>query len=336
MRTSVVGIAALVAVVVVGAVVASLVRSARSVRGPSDPARTSASLPNPSSTPVAAQPEKLENDDAQLIERLKTLCTSADGDIGVAVIHVETGRTALINGAKQLPLYSVFKLPLAVTILKAVEEKQLLLDKKVHVTPGDVAPGSQFNTDLWRKPVEKTVAELLELSLVRSDNTSSDKLLQLVGGPAAVTQRMRALGLSNIDIRYTVREFAAKRDKPNTGTASDLAHLLAQLQKGEILQQPQLTLLLGFMTRAITGGERRLRADLPPGTPVADKTGTGEPGSSTNDVGLITLPEGKGHLAMAVLLNGSKLPVEAQEKLIAQLARAAYDSYVPSPAPGTE
>ena len=206
----------------------------------------------------------------------------------------------------------------------------------MRVTPEDVAPGSQFNTDLWRKPVEKTVAELLELSIVRSDNTSSDKLLQLVGGPAAVTQRMRSLGFANINIHYTVREFAARRDKANTGTATDLAHLLAQLQRGEVLQQPQLMLLLGFMTRAMTGGERRLRADLPPGTPVADKTGTGEPGTSTNDVGLITLPEGRGHLAIAVLLSGSKLSVEAQEKLIAQLAPAAYDFYVSAPAPRTE
>jgi beta-lactamase class A len=242
----------------------------------------------------------------------------------------------LIDGTKQLPLYSVFKLPLAVTVLKDVEEKKFVLDKKVHVTPDEVAPGAQFNTDLWRQPVDKTVAELLEFSIVRSDNTSSDKLLQLVGGPAAVTGRMRSLGFSNIDIQYTVREFAARRDKPNTGTASDLAHLLAQLQKGEILQQPQLELLLGFMARSMTGGERRLRADLPAGTPVADKTGTGEPGSSTNDVGLITLPEGKGHLAIAVLLSGSKLPVAAQEKVIAQLARAAYDSYVTPPAPGAE
>ena len=75
-------------------------------------------------------------------------------------------------------------------------------------------------------------------------------------------------------------------------------------------------------------GEARLRATLPKGTPVADKTGTGEAGSSTNDVGIITLPEGKGHLAMAVLINGSKLPSEEQEKLIAELARVAYDAHV--------
>jgi beta-lactamase class A len=85
------------------------------------------------------------------------------------------------------------------------------------------------------------------------------------------------------------------------------------------------------MERARTGGERRLRASLPSGTQVADKTGTGD--NTTNDVGLITLPEGKGHLAMAVLITGPKPSAEAQEKLIAELARIAYDSYVSSVAP---
>ena len=277
--------------------------------------------------------ERSEAADAELTERLKTLCNGAKGDIGVAVVHVESGRAADFEGAKQLPLYSVYKLPLAITVLKEVEQKNLALEKRVRVTPDDVAPGSQFNTDLWRQPVEKTVAELLEFSIVRSDNTSSDKLLGLIGGPTVVTARMRAFGFANINIKYSSREFAARRDKPNTATASDLAQLLAKLQKGELLQPPQVSLLLGFMERARTGGERRLRANLPAGTQVAEKTGTGD--DTTNDVGLITLPDGKGHLAIAVLIARSKLSAESQEKLIAELARAAYDSYVSSPAPET-
>jgi beta-lactamase class A len=262
---------------------------------------------------------------------LRKLCENAGGDVGVALVHIETGRSLEIEGAKKLPLYSVFKLPLAVTVLKDVEEQRLKLDQKVRVAPGDVAPGSQFNTDLWQKPAEKSVAALVELSIVRSDNTSSDKLLELVGGPAGVTNRMRSLGFTNIDIISTVREFSAHRDKPNIGAASDLARLLSRLQKGELLQQSHVDLLLGFMARAMIG-EHRLRGNLPPGTPVADKTGTGNAGVATNDVGIITLPENKGHLAMAVLISGSKLSAEAQEKLIADLARAAYDSYTATPA----
>lgn len=284
-----------------------------------------------SSLATTASTERPETADAELTQRIKTLCESVGDDVGVAVVHVETGRTVEIEGAKKLPLYSVFKLPLAVAVFKEVEEKRLQLDKKVRVTPEDVAPGSQFNTDLWREPVEKTVAELMELSIVRSDNTSSDKLLQFVDGPAGLTRQTRSLGFANIDIVSTSREFSANRNKPNIGAASDVAQLLVRLQLGKLIQPPHQEMLLGFMARSMTGGERRLRAYLPPGTPVADKTGSGA--SNTNDVGIITLPEGKGHLAIAVLISSSKPNTEAQEKLIAQVARAAYDSYVSSPVP---
>jgi beta-lactamase class A len=333
MKRSALALLGVLTVVEVGAVVGGVLYSRRS-----NPASNASNESNAAAnaTPGAAtgattvQPriEPQATVAAELAERLRTICAGALGDVGVAVIHVETGQAAEFKGARPLPLYSVFKLPLAITVLRRVEEKKLSLDQKVSVTPDDVAPGAQFNSDLWRQPVEKTVAELLEYSIVRSDNTSSDKLLQLVGGPAGVTEEMRALGFSQLDIKYSTREFAAHRDKPNTGSASDLAQLLAKLQQGELLRSAPLAMLLGFMERARTGGERRLRAGLPPGTQVADKTGSGEPGSSTNDVGLITLPEGKGHLAIAVLVSRSKLTVAEQEKLIAQLARAAYDSYV--------
>jgi len=312
-----------IVVVVAGIVVASLLKSKLSAQNSDGP--------TPKTAAKVAGPQSPDGFDAELAKRLRVLSSRAGGTVGVAVIHVETGRVVSIEGAKQLPLYSVFKLPLAVSVLKNIEENRLLLEKKIRVTPEDVAPGSRFNLDLWRRPVERSVRELLEVSIVRSDNTSTDKLLELVGGPAAVTERMRSMGFTNIDIHSSTREFAAQRANPNTGSAEDLARLLAQLQKGQILPSPQLDVLLGFMGRAMTG-EKRLRANLPKGTPVADKTGTGEAGSNTNDVGLITLPDGKGHLAMAVLISGSKLPSEAQEKLIAELARVAYDAHLSLPA----
>jgi len=99
-----------------------------------------------------------------------------------------------------------------------------------------------------------------------------------------------------------------------------------RLQKGEILKPASRDLLLGFMAGATTG-QQRIRAGVPAGTPVADKTGSGPAGSATNDVGIVTLPDGS-HLALAVLVTGSKRPVAAQEGAIADAARAAYDAYV--------
>jgi beta-lactamase class A len=289
----------------------------------------SPAAPASAQTPAA---QREGGEDAALSARLKEICARAGGECAVAVVHVESGRVASSDGERRQPLYSVFKLPLAVAVLRDVEAGKLSLDQKVRVEPEEAAPGTKANSDLWREASDRTVRELLEFSIVRSDNTSSDKLLELVGGPSAVTERMRALGLNNIEVRSNVRDFLKSKDAhPNNGSASDLARLLARLQKGEVLQPPQLEVLLGLMGRAITG-QQRLRAGVPAGTPVGDKTGTGP--STTNDVGLITLPEGRGHLALAVLLNGSKLSVEEQERLTAEVARAAYDAHAARPASG--
>jgi beta-lactamase class A len=290
---------------------------------------------SPYSTPIASQSP--QGDVEKELERsLKLISDRANGTVGLSVVHIETGKTISINGKTRLPLYSVFKLPLAIAVLKDVEENRLRLDQKVHVTPADIVPGAPENTALWQKPVDYTISQLIDVSISRSDNTSSDKLLGLAGGPVKVTERLRALGFQELDIHSTVNEFAKTLANPNTGSAEDLANLLAQLQQGKILQPTQQNLLIGFMQRTTTG-LKRLRGDLPAGTLVADKTGSGERDpttqvpKATNDVGIISLPAGRGHLAMAVLVSGSSLTPAAQEKLIAELARAAYDAYAKEP-----
>ena len=72
-------------------------------------------------------------------------------------------------------------------------------------------------------------------------------------------------------------------------------------------------------------GLLRIRGMLPPGTPVADKTGT--IGGATNDVGVITLPDG-GEVAVVVFVKNSERPVADREKVIAQVSRSAYDYFL--------
>jgi beta-lactamase class A len=276
--------------------------------------------------PAARAAEPLEG----LQKQLSAIAARAGGTSSIAITHVETARSLSVNDGPALQLFSVWKLPLAVVVLEQVKAGKLRLDQQVRILPGDIAPGFQGNTDRWRdtsKPF--SVRELLEASLVASDNTSSDKLLALVGGPSVVNGRMRALGLDRIEIRDPRRDPAVRaRQSPHRAPAGALTRLLVRLQKGEILGPAERALLIDCLTRATTG-KRRLRARLPPGTAVADKSGTG--GDTTNDVGLLTLPGG-GHLAVSVLVNGSKLSTEAQEDLIAEIGRAAYDGFVATPA----
>jgi beta-lactamase class A len=322
-----------VAFVVAAAAMSACLNSAETpAQGSGGGAPAVAASPSASTPAAQRQAQGQGTEDAELSARLKEICGRAGGECAAAVVHVESGRVASFEGGRRQPLYSVFKLPLAVAVLQDVEAGKLSLEQKVRVEPEEAAPGVKANSDLWREASDRTVSELLEFSIARSDNTSSDKMLELVGGPSVVTERMRALGLRDIEVRSNVRDFLKSKDAhPNTGSAADLARLLARLRKGEVLKPPQLEVLLGSMGRAETG-LKRLRAGVPAGTPVGDKTGTGP--ATTNDVGLITLPEGRGHLALAVLLNGSKLSVEGQEKLTAELARAAYDAHAARTAAG--
>ncbi len=161
---------------------------------------SSNAIPTLPNSPVAqVSPTLIKHREAErlLEQRLASICERAQGSVGVAVIHVETGRAASINGNVALPLYSVFKLPVAITVLKDVEANRLKVDQTVHVTPDEIVPGTPENTALYRNPVDYTVAQLIEFSISRSDNTSTDKLLQLVGGPRRVSERC-ALSASTV------------------------------------------------------------------------------------------------------------------------------------------
>jgi len=281
-----------------------------------------APAPTPPSTPPAAL--------AELPTRLAALADQAKGTVGIAVTHIESGRVTAFHGDTPLPTFSVMKLPVAIAILAEVEAGRLTLDQRLHVTRADVAPGAPGSEQRWADvPKDLTIAQLLDLSLVFSDNTSSDKLMALLGGPAGVTRRFRPLHIEGLQVRGTYHDDDPKH--LNLGSATAITHVLTRLWQGQLLARPQVDLILGMMTKS-SNGARRLRGQLPPGTVVADKTGTGGNGRASNDVGFITLPPGQGHLAISVLINGSPLPPAQQEDLIAAVARAAYDAHA-RPAP---
>jgi beta-lactamase class A len=109
-----------------------------------------------------------------------------------------------------------------------------------------------------------------------------------------------------------------------------MTFLLEQFYKGKILSKASTDFLYKIMTETSTG-PKRLKGLLPEGTIVAHKTGsspTNDEGLSpaTNDVGIITLPNGK-HLAIAVFVCNSTDDEPTREATIAKIAKAAWDFY---------
>jgi beta-lactamase class A len=279
--------------------------------------------------------------DLAVLEReLARLSAGAAGQMGIAAIHVESGRKAAVHADTPHQMASAYKIPIAITLLARVDSGTDKLDRMVTLQPDDYHIGSGTLTALFNPPgvttpgVALSLRHLLELMLLISDNSATDVLLREVGGPAAVNQKLKDLGITGIRVdgptNEMIREWRGSektyQDNPkNSSTPNGMAQLLVKLAKGEALPPASTELLLDILKRCQTGSAR-LKGILPEGTVVRHKTGTLS--GVTNDVGIIELPDGAGRVAIAVFIQHSSATSEKRERAIAEAARAAHDYFL--------
>ncbi|MDX2181898.1 MAG: class A beta-lactamase [Bryobacteraceae bacterium] len=259
------------------------------------------------------------------------------GVVGATAIHLETGRRSSIRGAEPFPMASTVKVPIAVQLFGLIDEGKMTLTREIRLAASDLHPGSGVLTQLFKRPgVVLSVHNLLELMLLISDNSATDILLREVGGPAAVNARMAKLGIKGIRVDGSTQELILRwradrdakfaDDPKDTSTPDGMADLLVKLHRGKLLSKRSTDTLLDVMRRCQTG-DARLKGILPPGTEVMHKTGT--IGGTVDDVGIVVLPEGRGHVAVAAFVKGPGAATSAQrERALAEIARAAHDYFL--------
>jgi beta-lactamase class A len=273
-----------------------------------------------------------------LASQFGDLAAAARGRVGAAVVVLE-GQDEPIGwlSGYAYPMQSVYKLPIAMAALRQVESGKLALDTAVRVEKAELVPAAAHSPLRDRHPqgVTLTVGELVRLAVAESDGTASDVLLRLAGGPTAVMSYLREIGVQELTVADPERELARAPDVQyrNSATPAAALGLLRAVHVGPALAAGHRELLLRHMTETKTG-PRRLKGLLPPGTVVAHKTGTsstvGGKTAATNDVGIVTLPDGR-HLAVAVFVADSTADEATRERVIAEIARAAWDHYVRPP-----
>ncbi|HEX3423051.1 MAG TPA: class A beta-lactamase [Sphingomicrobium sp.] len=309
-------------------------------------------MPSPAS---AAGPAAIQAEIARISQNI-------DGVVGVAAWRLDgIGPRIVVNADQQFPMASTFKVPIAGTVLSQVDKGRLKLDQLVPVDSNMMVESEGLAETFHHPGVSVSVENLLELMLTVSDNTATDTLEKLVGGPAVVTGWVRSQGITGLrvdrDTAGVIRDFYGlpsspsfpadleaglkanpnleeKGDKPDpafdndprdTATPTAMAELLERIYTGKALS-PASTKLLGEIEQRNTTGKARIRARLPQGTVVAEKTGT--IGGSVNNVGVITLPGSAGRLIVAVFIKKSSKPIEDRERVIADISRALYDYYL--------
>lgn len=304
--------------------------------------------------------------DDRLQNEITRLAKITDGQVGLTAIHIESGRRASLNETDRFPMASTFKVPIAVQLLSRVDRGEIRLDQMVTIEPHDLHPGSGTLSNLFKQPgVTLSVRNLMELMLLISDNSATDIVLRLAGGPEAVTSKMRDLGITGINVnRPTVRlisewlgadlppekdwtpdlygklynavppaariaaEARFNADPRDTAQPSAMADLLLKIYSKKLHKPETAELLLDIMRRCQTG-DARIKGMLPPNTELAHKTGS--IGGTINDVGIVTLPDNAGHVVLSLFVKqGTKS--DASEKAIAEISRTIYDYFLFAPA----
>jgi len=240
-------------------------------------------------------------DQKALSSRINELERASGGRIGVAVLDTQDGRRFAWRGDERFRMCSTVKAPLSAAILRRVDQGRERLDRRVTFGP-EVLMG---NSPIVEKHVQDglTIGQLCEATITLSDNAAANLLFEALGGPsggpAALTRFLRAIGdqTTRSDRLEPALNGGAPDDPRDTTTPSAIVATWKALLLDDALSPASRQRLRDWLIANKTG-DRRLRAGLPPGWRVGDKTGNNGK-DITNDVA-IAWPPDRGPVLIAV------------------------------------
>jgi beta-lactamase class A len=263
---------------------------------------------------LAASPAFADWDKAKLDREIAAIETQSKGRLGVALLDLKDRKTWSHRGAESFPMQSVFKWPLAIAVLQAVEAGKFGLDDTITIKR------SEFS--LYHSPLAKAfkgesnaypLRELIALAAGDSDNTAADILMREIGGPKVVTAMLKGGGIGGISVDRYERQFqpevfglkgfgwndvidepayraklsaldpakrraalqAALKDARDSATPDASVRFVEAQGRGNWLRDPAHSALIDRIVTQTKSGPDRIRAGLPQGARFAHKTGAG-------------------------------------------------------------
>jgi beta-lactamase class A len=196
------------------------------------------------------------------------------GHAGFHAENVVSGATTGWRADERFVMCSTFKASLAAAILQRVDRGADGLERRVRFSAADLG---DFYAPVARANLAQgsmSVGEMCRGAVERSDNLCANLLLARIGGPAAMTAFWRACGdtVSRLDDPEPVLNWTPPGSDRDTTTPRAMAGTMKRFVLGDVLSAPSRSRLTGWLVGSVTGFDR-LRAGLPAGWVVGDKTG---------------------------------------------------------------
>jgi beta-lactamase class A len=310
--------------------------------------------------PTIAAP--LQKDKLQI--EFQTLTRGFDGRVGICA-QDETG-LACAKGDQRFSLQSVMKLLVGLAVMDAVDHRGWRLDEEIVVRKEDLSLYVQPIAELVKdQGYRTTVGDLVRRAIVDSDSAAADILVGRLDGPKEVQPSLDRRAISGVrfdrDERHLQTEILGlewrsefvdpailesaiagvpqehrdmsyrqyQTDPRDTATPRAMASLLYALANGKLLSPTSTTYLLEMMSKTVTFPDR-LKAGVSKGWKLGHKTGTSGTWegvtAATNDVGLLTAPDGH-KISIVVFVGDSREAPSKRAAIIASAARLTISHY---------
>lgn len=257
-------------------------------------------------------------------KKLAALEASMDGRIGLFAINTANNQQIQHLTTERFPIQSTFKLMAVSAILKQSMTEEHLLQQRINYTKKDLV--------FWSPITEKhltdgmTISDLCSAAMIYSDNTATNLIMKKLGGPEAVTAFARSIGDNTFQINSWEPELNSDPNNlRDTSTPTAMLKSLHKLMLGNVLASPQQKQLVAWMKGNATG-DTRIRAGVPKGWIVADKTGSGNDYGISNDIGIIW-PPGANPIVIAIYSVHNKKATAPRDDLIASVTRMVIDEF---------
>jgi beta-lactamase class A len=209
-------------------------------------------------TLIAQQPPQtpLQRLEASILRTTR----SVNATWGIYVKSLESGEQIAIDADRQMETMSTIKIPLMIEVFEQIKAGKFKLSDKYTYVAADTQPGTGTIQRL-DPGATMTVKDLITMMIVVSDNTATEVLYRMVGGPDAVNARMQSLGLKTTRaMNVPSKWFPALRSAPTTeqfyrdgkfpfgfSTAREMGTLLEMMERGALVDKASSDLMLGIM-----------------------------------------------------------------------------------------
>ncbi|MEU5397946.1 class A beta-lactamase [Streptomyces sp. NPDC005963] len=250
------------------------------------------------------------------VDDLKELERTYGARLGVHAVDTGSGREVAHNDDERFSYASTFKALAAAAVLRKYSLSGM--DQVITYSHDDLIEHSPIT----EKHVEAgmTLSELCDAAVRYSDNAAANLLFDALGGPKGLATALEEVGdtVTRVDRREPELNQWAPGAILDTTTPRALAGSLRAFVLGDALDAPERAQLTQWL-RTNTTGDELIRAGVPEGWVVGDKTGGGGAYGVRNDIAVVWPPDAA-PIVMVIMSNRGTEDADYDNQLIADAA----------------